>query len=73
MFQHVENTEKKPAPKVWEKQKKGKKKAVKPKKKTKQAFNWKASTVSAGEKTEEKQTEKEEKDENEEESKVNCR
>jgi hypothetical protein len=27
MFQHVENAEKKPAPKVWEKQKKGKKKA----------------------------------------------
>jgi long-subunit acyl-CoA synthetase (AMP-forming) len=45
MFQHVENAEKKPAPKVWEKQKKGKKKAVKTKKKTKQAFNWKASTV----------------------------
>lgn len=67
---HVENAEKKPAPKVWEKQKKGKKKAVKTKKKTKQAFNWKASTVSAGEKTEEKQTEKEEKDENEEESKA---
>lgn len=63
---HIEHTQKKPTPKVWEKQKKGKKKPIKPKKKMKQAFNWKASAVGAVEKYDDKTVERGEKEDNDE-------